>query len=83
MKKKTDNRIFLPADRLPLISYCGYLSTDTGFVHPDRVMDVNVLLYAEEGGFHIIEEDTELTVEAGDLVFLKQGLHHYGDMRIW
>ena len=80
MKKKKDNRIFLPVDRLPLISYCGYLSTDTGFVHPDRVMDVNVLLYAEEGGFHIIEEEAELTVEAGDLVFLKQGLHHYGDI---
>ena len=44
----TDSRIRLSVSALPLVSLCGYLSTDTGFVHPDRILDVNVLLYVEE-----------------------------------
>ena len=81
MSKRTDHRIKLYTDVLPSVSLCGYLSTDAGFVHPDRVLDVNVLLYVEEGSFHVYEEKEEYTVEAGDLLFLKQGLHHYGDIK--
>ena len=81
MKETKDNRIKLYTDTLPLVSLCGYLSTDSGFIHPDRILDVNVLLYVEEGSFHIYEEDTEFTVEPGNLVFLKQGFHHYGDIK--
>lgn len=76
-----DNRIKLYTDVLPMVSLCGYLSTDSGFVHPDRVLDVNVLLYVEEGSFHIYEEEEEFTVEPGMMVFLKQGLHHFGDIK--
>ena len=78
---KPDNTVKLYTDRLPLVSLSGYLSTDSGFVHPDRVMDVNVLLYVERGSFHIYEEDEEYTVGEGDILFLKQGLHHYGDIK--
>ena len=81
MKETTDNRIKLYTDVLPSISLCGYLSTDSGFVHPDRILDVNVLLYVEEGSFHIFEEEEDFTVEPGNLVFLKQGLHHFGDIK--
>lgn len=81
MKKLTDNRIRLYTDVLPSISLCGYLSTDVGFVHPDRILDVNVLLYVEEGSFHVFEENEEFMVKPGELLFLKQGLHHYGDVK--
>ncbi len=78
---KSDNTVKLYTDLLPQVSLAGYLHTDTGFVHPDRVMDVNVLLYVERGYFHIYEEDEEYSVGEGDLIFLKQGLHHYGDIK--
>ena len=81
MNRTKDHRIKLFTDVLPSVSSCGYLSTDTGFVHPDRILDVNVLLYVEEGSFHIFEEKEEYTVESGDLLFLKQGLHHFGDIK--
>lgn len=81
MEETKDNRIKLFTDVLPLVSLCGYLSTDSGFVHPDRILDVNVLLYVEEGNFHIYEENEEFTVEPESLVFLKQGLHHFGDIK--
>lgn len=80
-QEKNRNTVKLYADLLPQVSLAGYLHTDTGFVHPDRVMDVNVLLYVEKGYFHLYEENGEYTVGEGDLIFLKQGLHHYGDIK--
>ena len=77
----TDSRIHLPIDRLPLVSSCDYIQCREGFVHPDRIMDVNVLLYIEEGSFHLYEDDIEYTLPEGSLTFLKQGLHHYGDTK--
>ena len=81
MTGQKENRIKLFTDILPSVSLCGYLSTDSGFVHPDRVLDVNVLLYVEEGSFHIFEEEEEFTIEPENLLFLKQGLHHFGDIK--
>ena len=81
MKELKDNRIKLYTDVLPSISLCGYLSTDSGFVHPDRILDVNVLLYVEEGSFQVIEEEEEFIVNSQNLLFLKQGLHHFGTIK--
>ena len=76
-----DSRIRLPINMLPLVSSCDYIQCQEGFVHPDRVMDVNVLLYIEEGSFHLYEDEIEYTLPEGSLTFLKQGLHHYGDTK--
>lgn len=82
-----DNRILLPVDTLPLISLCDFGYTADGFVHPDRIMDVNVLLYVEKGYFEVNEEEpngsalTSYTVNEGSLLFLKQGFHHYGTLK--
>lgn len=76
-----DTLIHLPIDRLPLVSLCDDLWTEDGFVHPDRAMDVNVLLYVREGEFEIYEEGECYTVPAGSVFFLKQGLHHWGRKR--
>jgi AraC-like DNA-binding protein len=73
-----DTLIHLPIDRLPLVSLCDDLWTEDGFVHPDRVMDVNVLLYVREGEFEIYEEGERYVVPAGSVFFLKQELHHWG-----
>ena len=51
-----DARVHLPLDTLPLVSLSDDLWTEEGFVHPDRVMDVNVLLYVRKGEFEIYEE---------------------------
>lgn len=81
------NSILLPADALPLISLCDSIQCNEGFVHPDRIMDINVLLYVEKGNFHIYEKDSdsdevrEYTIEEGCLLFLKSGCHHYGDIK--
>lgn len=81
-------QIMLPAETLPLISLCDIIRCDEGFVHPDRIMDVNVALYVYEGSFQIFETDdsgpdsvTEYNVSAGSLIFLRQGLHHYGKIK--
>ena len=79
-----NNQLSLAADKLPLISHCDIVKCEEGFIHPDRIMDVNVLLYVYEGSFQIFEEDpskqtiTEYTIKSGQLLFLKQNFHHYG-----
>lgn len=81
LTKPTDPRIHLPINQLPLVSTCDYIQCQEGFVHPDRIMDVNVLLYIEEGSFHLYEDNIEYYLPEGSLTFLKQGLHHYGDTK--
>lgn len=73
-----DARVHLPLDTLPLVSLSDDLWTEEGFVHPDRVMDVNVLLYVRKGEFEIYEEGECYRVPEGSVFFLKQGLHHWG-----
>lgn len=75
------NEIHLPINTLPLVSNCDYIQCREGFIHPNRIMDVNVLLYVEEGSFHLFENGIEYSLPSGSLTFLKQGLHHYGDTK--
>lgn len=37
------NEIHLPINTLPLVSNCDYIQCREGFIHPNRIMDVNVL----------------------------------------
>lgn len=87
-----NSQIQLPVGVLPLISLCDIIQCEEGFIHPDRIMDVNVALYVYEGSFEVYEEDpekpgteeapaTKYTVSAGSLLFLRQGLHHYGRIK--
>lgn len=85
-----NNQILLPADALPLISLTDTIECEEGFIHPNRIMDVNILLYVEKGSFHIYEEDPnrkstdsikEYTLTEGSLLFLKEGFHHFGDVK--
>lgn len=83
-----NNIVYLPENKLPSVSLCDRIQCETGFVHPDRIMDMNVLLYVEKGSFHIFEEEPdrprtrkEYTLDEGSLLFLKQGMHHFGDIK--
>lgn len=50
----------------------------TPALHPDRVMPFHVLLYVTQGAFSVVEDGEEYTVEAGHLLFMHAGVHHYG-----
>ena len=76
-----DTDIRLNRQILPKIHEADHFRSEEGFVHPDRIMDVNVLLYVDKGRFEIFEEGEKYIVEEGNLFFLKKGLHHWGETK--
>lgn len=46
--------------------------------HPDRVMTQHDLVYMLEGNWRIGQEDEAFFVNAGDVIALQAGHHHYG-----
>ncbi|GAA0309673.1 AraC-like DNA-binding protein [Gracilibacillus halotolerans] len=65
---------------IPMIHEIGYMSDPVGHLtHPDRFMeDWNVFVLVTNGKLNIIEDGTNYMVEAGQFLFLKQGVHHWG-----
>ncbi len=63
---------------LPNVIECNYLVCHEAFYHPDRRLPFHVLIYVVSGQIAVIEDETEYVLNAGNMLFLKKGLHHYG-----
>jgi len=63
---------------MPVVSMCDMCAASEPFYHPDRVADFYVLIYVTEGVIYVTEEDTDYSVLAGEMLFLKRELHHWG-----
>ena len=50
--------------------------------HTDRVPDFCVLIYVIDGCIYVTEGDTDYEVNAGELLILKNGVHHFGKKKI-
>jgi AraC-like DNA-binding protein len=74
-----DRNIYLTADTFPLIRDIGCNRTEDWYTHPDRVLDYDVFLFVAEGSMQVIEEGNECIVGEKEHLFLKKGLHHWGD----
>ncbi len=76
------NKIILSNTRPPLLSECGLLAAAEPFYHMDRTAGFNVLIYVIDGTVYVTEDGTDYAVGAGELLFLKSGVHHYGRREI-
>lgn len=63
---------------MPVLSMCDLCAASEPFYHPDRVADFYVLIYVIEGTIYVTEGDVDYAVNAGELLFLKKGIHHFG-----
>lgn len=72
--------ISIRTDQLPLVQEIGYLTDPLGeIIHPDRTfLTIDVFLFVIEGAIEVVEEDVAVTVTAGEYLFLKAGLRHFG-----
>lgn len=70
--------ISLTADRFPLVRDIGKNHTDGVYTHHDRTLDFDVFLFVIKGRMHVIEEGTEYFVGEMEHLFLKKGMHHWG-----
>ena len=63
---------------LPQLLDCNMLTASEGFYHMDRRAEFNVMIYVNEGKMFVTEEDRDYVINKGELLFLKNGLRHFG-----
>ncbi len=76
------NNIILNNLSLPIFNGCDLCAASEPFYHADRTIDFNVLIYVVEGAIYVTEDDIDYAVNAGELLFLKSGVHHFGKREI-
>ncbi len=67
---------------MPVLSMCDLVAASEPFYHADRVADFHVLIYVLEGAIYVTENDVDYAVTAGEMLFLKCGVHHLGKREI-
>lgn len=72
------NEIYVCNDAMPVVYTADFLVASEPFVHADRTLDFNVLIYVTKGQISVVEEDAEYEINAGELLILKHNVHHYG-----
>lgn len=76
------NEIILCNTLFPVLNGCDQCTAQEAFYHADRILDFHVLIYCLEGILYVSEEDSDYEIHAGELLFLKKGLHHFGKKKI-
>lgn len=76
------NEIIIANNSLPQLCGCGLFAASDSFIHTDRVPDFCVLIYVIDGCIYVTEGDTDYEVNAGELLILKNGIHHFGKKKI-
>lgn len=76
------NEIIIANNSLPQLCGCGLFAASESFIHTDRVPDFCVLIYVIDGCIYVTEDDTDYEVNAGELLILKNGVHHFGKKKI-
>lgn len=76
------NKIIIANNSLPQLCGCGLFAASESFIHTDRVPDFCVLIYVIDGCIYVTEGDTDYEVNAGELLILKNGIHHFGKKKI-
>lgn len=66
----------------PVVCGCGHLAASEPFYHADRTLDFNIMIYVVDGVIYVSDDESDHEVSAGELLFLKKGIRHYGKREI-
>lgn len=64
---------------LPITLYADYGYCHKPMLHVDRTAAHDVLLFVVSGCIPVVEDGHEYFLNAGDVFFLKKGIHHWGE----
>ncbi|MGN0779443.1 MAG: helix-turn-helix domain-containing protein [Aristaeellaceae bacterium] len=67
----------LPYSPNRMVTLCGENVYPQPELHPDRVMDEHDLMYVYSGEWMMVQDEAVYQVQAGDLIFLRAGSHHW------
>ena len=76
------NEIIFGNRELPRLRAAEYLVIASPFVHVDRTAPFHVMIYVTGGVIYVTEDGVPYTVGPGELLFLKSGVHHWGQRQI-
>lgn len=76
------NEIVMDNGLMPIMESCNLCAATEPFMHADRVLAFHVLIYVLEGVIYVTEDGVDYAVEAGEVLFLKKGLRHFGKAEI-
>lgn len=76
------NELIITTAAAPIVCGCDHLAASEAFFHADRILDFNVLIYVEDGTIYVTEDGIDHEVGAGELLFLKSGVRHFGTREI-
>ncbi|MGN0696975.1 MAG: helix-turn-helix domain-containing protein [Oscillospiraceae bacterium] len=77
MDNNTHN-IAVNTTELPKVTDFGILTASEDFYHMDRTADFNVLILVTDGVMYVTEDGSDYEIAAGEMLFLKSGLRHFG-----
>lgn len=64
--------------KMPAMLYADYGRCRRPMLHVDRTADHDILLLVLSGCIPVVEDGQEYFLKAGDVFFLKSGVHHWG-----
>ncbi len=76
------NEIVVTNTALPTLCGCGLFAASESFIHTDRIPDFCILIYVIDGCIYVTEDETDYEVKTGELLILKNGVHHFGKKKI-
>ena len=76
------NEIVVTNTALPTLCGCGLFAASESFIHTDRIPDFCILIYVIDGCIYVTEDETDYEVKTGELLILKNGIHHFGKKKI-
>ena len=76
------NEIQIFNNFIPTVNGCDLCIASEPFYHANRTIDFHVMIYVTKGVIYVTEDDIDYEVHAGELLFLKKSIHHFGKKRI-
>ena len=76
------NEIIFNNNSMPTINACDFCIAPKSFLHADRILDFNILIYVTEGCIFVTEDQIDYEIHSGELLFLKNGIRHFGKQLI-
>ena len=74
-----NHRIKIPCMAAPFVCEADRCAAGEHEIHINRIFGCNVVILLLKGSMEIIEDGVRYALTAGDIFFLKSGVHHWGE----
>ncbi|WP_281885267.1 helix-turn-helix transcriptional regulator [Paenibacillus sp. YYML68] len=77
-----EHPVMINRNEIPSLVTVGVFEPTKPWLHVDRTLNIDTLLYVVSGAVHVCEENVDYTVTSNQVFFLKNRCHHWGKKSI-